>query len=106
MEFDIGIAEPASSTSYSGILGLLSGMNPDVAAFDISVNYDSASASNKKVTVTGNIKVPAYTPIDQLTYQPIRVNPLWTNALSVKGKITFSGVQRSEGTSCQAISIR
>ncbi len=65
--------------------------NP-IAVLNLSVADASAeSVTNKKVDVSAAVIIPEYDTLDQKRFTPVKANPLWTNALSVKGNIIFNG---------------
>lgn len=63
-----------------------------IAALNLTVMDATAEAvTNKMVSVHAAVVIPQYDTLDQVRYTPVKANPLWTNALSVKGNIVLSG---------------
>ena len=52
---------------------------------------ETDSDSEKKVTALATIAVPSYYAVEQTRYVPVFVNPLYTNAISARGAVIFTG---------------
>lgn len=54
---------------------------------------ESAAMSSLPKTVAAKVTIaaPEYGPVKQTSYQPLKINPLYTNAISAQGGITFEG---------------
>ena len=77
---------PNTVTSLSSVL---SGITPPQIALTA---YEPVTEQlPKQVRVLVMLKSPGYELLPQKRYEPLKVNPLYTNAISASGKITFNG---------------
>jgi hypothetical protein len=57
----------------------------------ITAAEPESAVSRKKAEVVITAKNPGYNSVEQIKYVPVTINPLYTNALAARGKITFTG---------------
>ncbi|MCE5235390.1 MAG: DUF2572 family protein [Clostridiaceae bacterium] len=78
---------PASITSVEGTLNAIEIPRIGITAFEDGIDLPLP----KQVKVSVTLKSPGYKLSEQTRYVPLKVNPLYTNAVSAGGGIEFTG---------------
>ena len=79
---------------FPAIAGDIDTISEAIKTPEISIKaVESASLSSLPKTVAARISLaaPQYQLVQQTSYQPVKINPLYTNAISAQGSITFEG---------------
>ena len=82
------------TASMRGYAGMLSDYTEDAGGMGMMVYFDitdGAEAFQKHVSVALRVVAPKFGLTSSTEAVPFKGNPIWTNALSAKGNIVFSG---------------